>query len=92
MAKNNFLLNLLAGALEGVGESQLIELLQDLHDSNLEDYEAAIQGGQALVAHLMPLVTKSKSKIDDAILNAISDAIDTSAADNGVSFTADETT
>lgn len=81
-ALSEFLLGTLSGALETVGESKLEAILQDLHDSNLEDWEAAIQGGEALIKHLLPLVTKSKSKIDDAILNALSEALDASKAAN----------
>ncbi len=84
----DFLVNLFSAALQTAGESKLIEILQDLHDSNPDDYKAAITGGHALVKHLVPLVTKSKSKIDDAIINALDDAINQSAAANGVDLNA----
>lgn len=79
-----FLLNLLNGALESVGESKLEELLQKLHDQHPDQYKGAIYGGQALVNALQPLVTTTGTKIDDALLSAISDAIRDSAAANGI--------
>lgn len=87
MASNaftDFLLNSLTGALQTVGESKLQDLLQDLHDSNLDDYKATIAAGVALLKHLTPLVEKSKSKIDDAIVGALQDAIKMSAKMNGI--------
>lgn len=83
-AFTDFLFNAFSGALETVGESKLIEILQQLHDSNPDDYKAAIFGGHALTKHLVPIVTKSSTKIDDAILGAIQEAVKQSAANNGV--------
>ena len=79
-----FLLGTLTGVLQTVGESKLEEILQDLHDSNLEDWQAAIEGGEALIKHLLPLVAKSKSKIDDAIVTALSEALQASKDANEV--------
>lgn len=78
----DFLVNSFSGALQTVGESKLEDILQDLHDSNLADYEAAIAGGTALIAHIEPFVVKSKTKIDDAIVAALKDAIAKSSATN----------
>lgn len=72
--------------LKSVGESQLQNVLQDLHDSNIDDYQAAIQGGDALVKHLKPGVLKSSSKIDDAFLGALEDVILLSASKNGITL------
>lgn len=85
-AFTDFLLGTLTGALQTVGESKLEALLQDLHDSNPADYAGAITGGHALVKHLLPLVAKSSNKIDDAIVNALDEAINASAAANGVTL------
>ncbi len=81
-----FLVSALSGTLAAAGESSLDAVLQDLHDSNLADYTAAIQGGHALVQHLKPLVAKSKTKIDDIFINALDQAINMSAAANNVAF------
>lgn len=80
----DFLVNLFSAALQTAGESKLVEILQDLHDSNKDDYDAAIHGGYALVKHLKPLTDKSKTKIDNAIVDALLDAIQTSANENDV--------
>lgn len=87
--KLDFLVELLSGTIAQAGESKLVEVLQDLHDSNLADYKAAIAGGKALVQHLEPLVKKSKTKIDDLVISAIGDAIDLSASSNEISFNND---
>ena len=82
----NFLIELLSKTVATAGESKLKDILQDLHDSNIDDYQAAIQGGDAFVKHLQPLVDKSKTSIDDAVLLSIKDAIAQSAAANGVAL------
>lgn len=79
-------LNLAGAALGTVAESKLVPLLQDLHDSNPDDYKAAITGGHALVKHLGPLTSKSATKIDDMVVQALDNAINESAAANGISF------
>ena len=78
------LFNLFAGTVETVGESKLIEVLQSLHDTNLEQYKAAIFGGVALTKALAPLVEKSGTKVDDVFIKAISEALEQSAKNNGV--------
>lgn len=83
-AFSNFFVNLFSGTIAEAGESKLVEVLQQLHDSDLESYKAAIYGGQALVSKLSPVVAGTGTEIDDAILQAISEAIETSAADNGI--------
>lgn len=84
MAKNNFLLELLAGTLAEVGESKLVELLQELHDKNPVAWKSVIHGGLSFVTGIAQLTDKSKTKIDDALVNAIKEAVETSAAANGL--------
>lgn len=90
MAKTNpfveFLLSTLTGALETIGETKLVEVLQQLHDKNPDQYKAAILGGKAMVTALLPIVQKTGTKIDDAIINALDEAIATSAANNGITL------
>lgn len=83
---SDFVVSLFSGAIQTVGESKLKDVLQDLHDSNVDDYQAAIQGGDALIKHLQPLVTKSANKIDDAVLGALREAITESAISNGITL------
>ncbi len=82
--KLDFLLNMLAGTLASVGETKLVEVLQQLHDKDAVQYEAAIRGGHSLVLALLPVVVKTGTKIDDAIVNALDEAIKTSATANGI--------
>lgn len=86
-AFTEFLLNTLSGALETAGGMKLIEVLQKLHDKNPEKYNIAIQSGHDFVAALLPIVEASKTKIDDGIVGALEEAINTSAETNGVVFT-----
>lgn len=76
--------NLLAGSLQAIGESKLVEVLQQLHDKNPAQYQVAILGGLQLVLALEPLVLKTGTKIDDAIVKALREAIETSAKTNSV--------
>ena len=77
-----FLLNLLASSLETVGETKLVEVLQKLHDKNPAQYKVAILGGLQLVLALSPVVLTTGTKIDDAIIKSLKEAIETSAANN----------
>ncbi|MBC7866215.1 MAG: hypothetical protein H7X88_01665 [Gloeobacteraceae cyanobacterium ES-bin-316] len=89
MAKATFgeiMLGLFSGALETVGESKLIEVLENLRTIDEPKYQAAIYGGHALVSALVPVVTKTGTKIDDAIINALGDAIEMSATMNGLTL------
>lgn len=79
-----FFLNLVAGAFADAGETQLEVVLQKLHDTNPGQYKAAVIAGLELVKILQPLVDKSVSKIDDAFLSALKDALVDSAAANNV--------
>lgn len=76
--------NLLAGSLQAIGESKLVEVLQQLHDKNPAQYQLAILGGLQLVLALEPVVETTGTKIDDAIVKALKEAIDTSAKNNSV--------
>ncbi len=84
MTASELLLSMFTGALENVGETKLEKLLQDLHDKNALEYEIAIKGGHLLVNALLPIVTKTGTKIDDAIIKALAEAIQVSAEANGI--------
>lgn len=84
MAKSNFLLELLSGTLAEIGESKLVEVLQDLHDKNPVAWKSVIHGGLSFATGISQLTDKSKTKIDDALVNAIKEAVETSAAANGL--------
>jgi uncharacterized protein (UPF0210 family) len=88
MAKTNFLLELLADTLATIGESKLVEVLQDLHEKDTtddkSDYKSVLFGGLSFVTGISKLTDKTKTKIDDALVNAIKEAIEASAAANDV--------
>jgi len=90
MAANNFLLELLSGALASIGESKLVEVLQTLHDNDKTpgktDYRSVILGGYSFVVGISKLTDSTKTKIDDAIVSSLKEAIETSAAANGVTL------
>jgi hypothetical protein len=73
----NFLLELIAGTLEEAGESKLVEVLVQLKKDQPADYEAASAGAKALVIHVLPLVQKTKTKIDDIFISGLGEAFDT---------------
>ena len=85
-AFTDFLINSLSGALETIGETKLEQVLQQLHDKNPVQYEAAVRGGHALVLALQPIVLKTGTKIDDAIVAALDEALTKSAANNGITL------
>lgn len=78
------LLALLSGALETVGESKLVEVLQKLAEKDFEKYKNAIQGGYSLAKLLVDFSEDSKTPIDDAIANSLKEAIEKSAEMNSV--------
>ena len=78
MALKDFLIEAVAGTIESVAESKLVDVLQKLHASNPEAYWAAIHGGKALCEALKPVVAGTATKIDDAIIAALHDALNTS--------------
>lgn len=85
-AFTDFLINSLSGALAQVGEVKLEAVLQSLHTNNVAEWEAAVRGGHALCIALKPLVDGTGTKIDDAILGALHDAIQASATANGITL------
>jgi hypothetical protein len=90
MANSNFLLELLSGTLSTLGESKLVDVLQELYDNDKTegktDYKSAVFGGQSFVTGISKLTTKTKTQIDDAIVTAISEAIQASAKQNAIAL------
>lgn len=85
---SNFILELLSGTLAELGESKLIEVLQELHDKDKtedkSDYKSVLLGGLSFATGISKLTSKTKTKIDDALVNAIKEAIETSAKANDI--------
>lgn len=86
--KSNFILELLAGTLAELGESKLVEVLQQLHDKdtsiNKAKYKSVLFGGLSFVTGISQLTDKTKSKIDDALVQSIREAIEASADLNNI--------
>ena len=84
----NFILELVASSLAEVGESKLIEVLQELHDKDKtedkSDYVSVLQGGLSFCTGISKLTSKTKTKIDDALVSAIKDAVEVSAKNNNI--------
>jgi hypothetical protein len=79
----------LVGQIEQLGEIALIDVLQNFHDKNPELYKASIKAGHAFITPLLEFVNETKGKLDDGFADAIHNAIDTSAANNGIDLLED---
>lgn len=87
MAKiSELLIGLLSGAIDQIGQSKLVEVLDKLQATSPEDYKSAIFGGHSLVKRLKPLVEKTGTKIDDLIIGALHEALHTSAKKYGLTL------
>lgn len=78
------LIALLSASIETLGESKLIDLLQHLHDTDQAKYKSVLLGGYSFAIGMGALAEKSKTPIDDMLVNAVKDAIVTSAGKNGI--------
>lgn len=67
-----------------IGEDSFEDLLQKLHDTKPELYEACIKGGHAFFKPLKSLAGATETKIDDVLVAAFHDAITDSAKEHGV--------
>lgn len=88
MAKNNFFLELILGTVTGalttVGKSKFGEVLDQLHKDDPTGHKAALAAGKLFVEKLQPLVQKTATNIDDAVLNAIDEAVTENAKKHGI--------
>jgi len=82
----DFFLKSLSGAAEGVEETFLVSELQQLHDTDLDEYKAAIWGGKAL-AKALSGIKILKTGFGAAMLDGITQAINQSATANGIDLT-----
>jgi len=85
-----FLVASLVPVIEQIAEGKLVEVLQEFHDKNPEQYEVSIKAGHVFIQPLIEHVTKTKGKLDDGIVEALHNAIDTSASLNGIELTEPE--
>lgn len=71
---------------KGVGKAQLEDLLQQLHDHEPAVYADTMKGLYSAAKVLHKLADKTKSKIDDGILDTIIEAIEENADQNDVTL------
>lgn len=77
-----FILNMFANQLETTGETLFVGILQKLHDSNLDDWKAAVYELNSVSKRLMPLVEKTPTKLDDGLVIELGLAAKDSVAAN----------
>lgn len=83
----NFLIKWLLPLIESTGETALISLLQNLHDTNLKSYTQLITGAYPLIdIQLEDYAKKSKTTIDDDIVRRLKSALEQSALINNITL------
>jgi hypothetical protein len=85
-AFSDFLMKAILPTIESVGESKLVDLLQEFHDTDEEKYRATIIAGSAFIKPLIDYASKTTNTIDDGIVEAIHEAILVSALRNGIAL------
>lgn len=73
-------------SIEDAAETKILDLLQQLHDHNIDDYKAAIEAGNTFIQHLLPFAEKSELTLADAILADIATVISESAVNNKITL------
>lgn len=72
-------------AFKEIGKAQVEDLLQQLHDHNpAELYEESVKGLNSSFKLLKQVAVKTKTHIDDGIVDLVLEAVQNSAAQNGV--------
>ena len=84
MAFGEFLLNALSPVLEAATTEQVTGLLDKLALSDTEAHKSAVQGLAIGLKHLDKLVDKTKTKIDNSIVDGLFAAVQASAEKYGV--------
>lgn len=79
MTIKEFLLNTLLPTLESLGESKLEELLDQLSEKEGENFALDVIGTYNLFTRLSILAKKTKSKIDDGIIDTVIEALEATA-------------
>lgn len=85
-ALTELLVNTLSVSIETLGESKLVDVLNTFHKNDPVQYEKCLRGGYQFAQALTTLVDKTKTPIDNIFAQAIKEAIETSAAQNGITL------
>lgn len=76
-----------APVLKSVGQDKLVEVLDKLHEKNPEIHKTVLTSLYGPIdVHLEDLTDESKNPVDDAVVDALKGAIETSAVKYGVSL------
>jgi hypothetical protein len=75
------LLNGVAGTISAIAQEKLTELFVKLHDHNPEEHSATLRSLYIGVGQLEKITDESKTKLDDAVVDALKGAIEQSAED-----------
>ncbi len=89
MAKLNvgeLIINTLAPTLGVVATNKLVDLFEKMWDKDNEKATAALKAMYIGVVQLQNLTDDTKTKIDDALVDAIRNAIEQSAAEHGITL------
>lgn len=83
----NFLIKWLLPLIENTGETALLEMLQKMHDTNLQSYTQLVTGAYPVIdVQLENYAKSSKSTIDDEVVKRLKRVLETSAASNNVAL------
>jgi len=82
------LLNAVAGSISAVAEEKLTELFTKLHDRNPVEHSATLRSLYIGVGQLEKITDESKTKLDDAVVDALKGAIEQSAQTYNVELSA----
>lgn len=82
---SSIVVSIFLGAFKEAGKAQAFELLAKLKDSSTpEEYEDFIKGGVLFFRRMSALAAKSKTKIDDGVVEIFKDPIDSVAEAEGI--------
>lgn len=82
------LLNAVAGSISAVAEEKLSELFEKLYEKNPAEHSATLRSLYIGVGQLEKITDESKTKLDDAVVDALKGAIEKSAAYHQVELSA----
>lgn len=77
---------ILISSFYGMGKPVILEFLQKQHDSRPEWYKAILAVANAALSEGAKAALKSATKLDDAAIADLQDAIQTSATANGITL------
>lgn len=80
----NIIVNMFIKSFQEGGTMAVVSVLQNLYSTDKKMYKIALLGGKLFATALDPVIDKTKTKIDDAFVDGINEAIKTSAENNNI--------